>query len=259
MDMGLKDAVVLVTGGTGGIGRRTALAFAAEGARVAITYRSREDVAKAVADEIADAGGEPYVVPMTLNDPESIEAAVRGTTDHFGGLDVLVANAVDWGSGDFHNRPIRIEDAADEQWQPVIRANLEGNFRLVRHAAPALRNSAAGRVVLLSSDIAESGFIGSWAYGAAKAGLHGLAVSLAHDLGRDGVLVNVVLAGVTLDDGHHRVIPDQMVASIAEKYPANRLATSVDVAAAVLYLSSRRNGATTGEILHVTGGRPTAA
>ena len=259
MDMGLRDAVVLVTGGTGGIGRRTALAFAAEGARVAITYRSREDVAKAVADEIADAGGVPHVVPMSLDDPATIEAAVRGTTDRFGGLDVLVANAVDWGAGDFRNRPTRIEDAADDQWLPVVRANLEGNFRLVQHAAPALRSSGDGRVVLLSSDIAESGFLGSWAYGAAKAGLHGLAVNLTHDLGRDGVLVNVVLAGVTLDDGHHRVIPDQVIPSIAEKYPTGRLATSDDVAAAVVYLCSRRNGATTGEILHVTGGRPTAA
>jgi 3-oxoacyl-[acyl-carrier protein] reductase len=259
MDLGLRDAAVLVTGGSSGIGRRTALTFAAEGARVAITYHSREDAAKAVADEIADAGGEPHVVPMSLDDPGSIEAAVAGTVDRFGGLDVLVGNAVHWGSGDFHDRPTRIEDAAAGQWLPLLRANLEGNFRLVQHAAPALRRSGQGRVVLLSSDIAERGFLGSWAYGAAKAGLHGLAVNLAPDLGRDGVLVNVVLAGVTLDDGHHRVIPDEVLPSIAAKYPAQRLPSTDDLAAAVVFLCSARNGATTGEIVHVTGGIPSAA
>lgn len=259
MDMGLRDRVVLVTGGSSGIGRRTALTFAREGAKVAITYRSQEGAAKAVADEIAELGGRAHVVPMSLDDAESIEAAVAGTVEALGGLDVLVANAVDWGDGDFHHRPTRIEDATEEQWLRVLRANLEGNFRLVRQAAPALRNSAGGRVVLLSSDIAERGFIGAWAYGAAKAGLHGLAVNLAPDLGRDGVLVNVVMAGVTLEDGHHRVIPDEALPAIAGKYPAQRLPTTDDLAAAITFLCSPRNGATTGEILHVTGGIPSAA
>ncbi len=260
MDMGLHDARVLVTGGTGGIGRRTALAFAAEGARVAITYRSRENVAKAVADEITDAGGQAHVVPLDLNDPESVEAAVASTVQAWGGLDVLVANAVNWGVDDvddFENRPDRIEDA--DGWQRVIEGNLHGNVSLVRAAAPALRRSGTGRVVLLSSDIADRGLLGGWAYGAAKAGLHGLAVNLAPDLGRDGVLVNVVMPGITTNDGHHQVIPDAALPMIADRYPAKRLATVQDVAATITFLCSPRNGAITGEIVRVTAGSPAVA
>jgi 3-oxoacyl-[acyl-carrier protein] reductase len=258
MDMGLKDARVLVTGGTGSIGRTTALTFAAEAARVAITYRGREDVAKAVADEIADAGGEAYVVPMDLNEPWSVEGAVADTVERWGGLDILVANAVNWGmaADDFEDRPDRIEEA--EGWLPVIEGNLHGNVRLVRAAAPALRRSGNGRVVLLSSDIADRGMLGGWAYGSAKAGLHGLAVNLAPDLGRDGVLVNVVMPGITTNDGHHQVIPDEVLPMIADKYPAKRLATVQDVAATIAFLCSPRNGAVTGEIVRVTGGSPSA-
>ncbi len=258
MDLRLERAAVLVTGGSGGIGRATALAFAAEGARVAITYNSREDVAKAVADEIADAGGDPHVVRMDLDDAESVEAAVESTVERWGGLDVLVGNAVNWGGGDFHNRPTRIEDADPDQLLPVMRANLVGNVRLVRAAAPALRESAHGRVVLISSDLAERGMLGSWAYSAAKAGLHGFAAALAPDLGRDGVLVNIVMPGITLDDGHHHVIPDAVLPGIAERYPARRLPATDDVAATIAFVCSPRNRATTGEIIRVTGGAPSA-
>lgn len=259
MDLSLRNAAVPVTGGSGGIGRASALSFAREGARVAITYNSREDVAKAVADEIADAGGEPYVVQLTLDDLESVDRAVTDVVEHLGGLDVLVGNAVQWGSADFDTRATRIEDYAQHDWQEVLRGNLEGNFQLIKAAAPALRRSAHGRVALLSSTLAEDGMLGSWAYSAAKAGLHGLTVSLAPDLGRDGVLVNVVLAGITLDDGHHHVIPDQALPSIAARFPAGRLPSTEDVAATITYLCSPRNAATTGEIVRVSGGRPSPA
>src|SRR4051794_30208181 len=88
-------------------------------------------------------------------------------------MDVLVGNAVQWGAGDVNERPTRIADADPAQWLSVMRANLEGNFRLVQHAAPALRRSDRGRPVLVSTDLAERGMAGSWAYGAVKAGLHG--------------------------------------------------------------------------------------
>lgn len=254
MDLGLKNAAVLVTGGSSGIGREAALAFAREGARVAITYHSRKEAAEAVADEITAAGGEPFVVPLDLAEEASVAAAVDATVRRWDGLDVLVGNAVYWGSGDFAERATRLEDAAADQWLPVLRANLEGNFRLVQHAAPALRRSRQGRLVLVSSDIAERGMEGSWAYGAAKAGLHGLVASLAHDLGKDGVLANVVVAGLTLENGTHRLVPPEALAMIASQYTAQRLPEAADVAATIVFLCSARTTATQGDLVRVNGG-----
>jgi 3-oxoacyl-[acyl-carrier protein] reductase len=254
MELGLKDAAVLVTGGSSGIGREAALRFAREGARVAITYHSRKEAAEAVAEEITSAGGEPFVVPMELNEPASIAEAVGATVSQWGGLDVLVGNAVNWGSAGFHDRPTRIEDASPDVWVPVMRANLEGNFHLVQQAAPALRQSKQGRLVLLSTDLVERGLAGSWAYGAAKAGLHGLVASLQHDLGKDGVLVNIVMPGITLENGEHRVIPKQALTKIAQQFTAKRLPEAADVAAAIVFLCSPRTTATQGEVIRVNGG-----
>lgn len=252
MELGLQGKRVLITGASSGIGREAALAFGREGARVAITYNSRKDAADQVAAEIAAAGGEAFAVPMDLSAPESIADAVGQTVERFGGLDVLVGNAVFWGGG-FHDRPTRIEDAKQEQWLPILRANLEGNFHLVQQAAPALRNSDQGRVVLLSTDLAERGMTGSWAYGSAKAGLHGLVASLQHDLGADGVLVNIVMPGITLENGAHRVIPGELLTKIRAQFTAG-FPEAADVAATIVYLCSARTTATQAEIVRVNGG-----
>ncbi|MEU4393698.1 SDR family oxidoreductase [Kribbella sp. NPDC023855] len=252
MELGLQGKRVLVTGASSGIGREAALAFAREGARVAITYNSRKDAADQVAAEITAAGSEAFVVPMDLSAPESIADAVGQTVGRFGGLDVLVGNAVFWGEG-FHDRPTRIEDAKQEQWLPILRANLEGNFHLVQQAAPALRNSDQGRVVLVSTDLAERGMTGSWAYGSAKAGLHGLTASLQHDLGQDGVLVNIVMPGITLENGVHRMIPGELLTQLRDRFTAD-FPEAADVAASIVYLCSARTTATQAEIVRVNGG-----
>ena len=254
MDLGFKDAAVLVTGGSSGIGRATAIAYGREGARVAITYNARKDAAETVAEEIEAAGGTAYVVPMDLNEPETIAAAVASTVERWGGLDVVVGNAVNWGSGDFHDRPVKIEDGQPAWWVPVMRANLEGNFHLVQQAAPALRRSEHGRLVLVSTDLAERGLPGSWPYSAAKAGLHGLVASVQHDLGADGVLVNVVMPGITLEDGEHRVIPKPALAQIAAGFTARHLPETTELADAILFLTSPRTASIQGQIIRVTGG-----
>lgn len=258
MDLGLRDAAVLVTGGSSGIGREAAIAYGREGARVAITYNARKDAAEAVAEEIETAGGTAYVVPMDLNEPETIAAAVAGTVQQWGGLDVVVGNAVNWGSADFDKRPVKVEDGKPDWWVPVMRANLEGNYHLVQQAAPALRQSEHGRLVLISTDLAERGMAGSWPYSAAKAGLHGLVASLQDDLGQDGVLVNVVMPGITLENGEHRVIPKAALDQIATTFSARKLPETTDIADAILFLTSPRTTAIQGEILRVTGGRQLA-
>ncbi|MFI7061540.1 SDR family NAD(P)-dependent oxidoreductase [Kribbella sp. NPDC050124] len=254
MDLGLRDAAVLVTGGSSGIGRATAIGYGREGARVAITYNSQKDVAEAVAEEIEAAGGTAYVVPMDLNEPDTIAAAVEATVQQWDGLDVVVGNAVNWGSAGFHDRPVRIEDGPADWWVPVMRANLEGNYHLVQQVAPALRRSEHGRLVLISTDLAERGLPGSWPYSAAKAGLHGLVASLQHDLGEDGVLVNVVMPGITLENGEHRVLPKPAVEQLAARFSARKFPDTTDLADAILFLTSPRTTAIQGEILRVTGG-----
>ncbi|MFF0344517.1 SDR family NAD(P)-dependent oxidoreductase [Kribbella sp. NPDC004875] len=254
MDLGLEDAAVLVTGGSSGIGRATAIAYGREGARVAITYNSRKDAAEAVAEEIEAAGGTAYVVPLDLGAPETIKTAVASVVEHWGGLDAVVANAVSWGTLGYDERPEKVEDSNPEWWTGILRANLEGNFHLVQQVAPALRRSGHGRLVLISTDLAERGMKGSWAYGAAKAGLHGLAASLQHDLGADGVLVNVVLPGITLEDGEHRVIPKPALERIAAGFTARHLPDATELADAILFLTSPRTRAIQGQRLHVTGG-----
>ncbi|MFF0269654.1 SDR family NAD(P)-dependent oxidoreductase [Kribbella sp. NPDC004536] len=254
MDLGFKDAAVLVTGGSSGIGRATAIAYGREGARVAITYNSRKDSAEAVVAEIEAAGGTGFAVPMDLGAPESIAAAVASVVAQFGGLDAVVANAVSWGTLGYDERPAKIEESRPEWWTEIIRANLEGNFHLVQQVAPALRRSGHGRLVLISTDLAERGMAGAWAYGAAKAGLHGLAASLQHDLGADGVLVNVVLPGITLENGVHRVIPQPALEQIAAGFTARHLPDASELADAILFLTSPRTKAIQGQLLHVTGG-----
>jgi 3-oxoacyl-[acyl-carrier protein] reductase len=243
-----------VTGGSSGIGRATAIAYGREGARVAITYNSRKDAAEAVAEEIEAAGGAAYVVPLDLGAPETIRTAVASVVEHWGGLDAVVANAVSWGTLGYDERPEKVEDSKPEWWTGILRANLEGNFHLVQQVAPALRRSGHGRLVLISTDLAERGMKGSWAYGAAKAGLHGLAASLQHDLGADGVLVNVVLPGITLEDGEHRVIPKPALERIAAGFTARHLPDAAELADAILFLTSPRTKAIQGQLLHVTGG-----
>ena len=254
MELGLRDAAVLVTGGSSGIGRAAAIAYGREGARVAITYGSRKEAAEEVVAEVEKAGGQGFAVPMDLNDAGSIEAAVGAVLERWGGLDVGVGNAVNWGSLGFHGRPEKIEDAPEDWWTEVLRANLEGNFRFVQQVAPALRRSAAGRLVLVSTDVTARPLPGSWPYGAAKAGLHGLVMSLSHDLGADGVLVNVVMPGITLDDGQHRVLPKEATDKIAQQFSARRLPQSTEVADTILFLTSPRTPAIQGEIIRVTGG-----
>jgi NAD(P)-dependent dehydrogenase (short-subunit alcohol dehydrogenase family) len=120
--------------------------------------------------------------------------------------------------------------------------------------APALRRSAHGRLVLVSTDVAERGVPGAWSYGAAKAGLHGLVANLQHDLGQDGVLVNVVLPGITLENGAHRVIPESALAGVTASFTARHLPEVSELADAILFLTSPRTKAIQGQIIRVTGG-----
>jgi 3-oxoacyl-[acyl-carrier protein] reductase len=249
MDTGMRGLVVLVTGGSSGIGRAIAKAYGAEGAKVALTYRTGEAAAHATAREVEAAGGEALVLPLELGRIDSCSETIAAVRDRWGGIDVLVANAVQWpdrapeDAGGFERMRV-------ERWQTTLRTNLEGTFATVRAALPAMRDrDAPGRIVLISSGLAEEGMPGGGDYGAAKAGLHGLARSLAWELGREGILVNVVDTGFTLTERNLEHFGDEMRERVAGAVPSRRLSTPEEVARLVVFLGSAANGNISGEIV----------
>jgi NAD(P)-dependent dehydrogenase (short-subunit alcohol dehydrogenase family) len=231
----MSQRSVLLTGGTGGIGRRIDRAFADAGDRVVCTSRTPADAAP---------GGLPRV-GLDLADPATVRPAVDAAVEALGGLDTLVANAVRWPT----QRTDRFEDLPESEWREVLRANVEGTFALVQAALPALRASRRGRIVFVSSGAAEEGQPVTPHYVAAKAALHGLARALAWDTGADGVLVNVVAAGFTRTDVNSDRFPAELFAQAGALTPRRAVSTAEDVAAVVAWLGSDANTSITGEVV----------
>lgn len=217
---------VLVTGGTGGIGRQITRAFADSGARVAITSRTG-------------------AVPLDLEDPSTVPGAIAAAIDELGGLHTLVVNAVRWPA----ERSDRFEDLPAEEWRAVLRANVEGAFAVTQAALPALRASGRGRIVLVSSGAAEEGQPVAPHYVAAKAALHGFGRALAWDGGGDGVLTNIVAVGFTRTETNQDRFPSELFERAGALTPQRRVSTGEDVARVVLWLGSDANTSITGEVI----------
>lgn len=253
VDLGLSGKSVLVTGGTGGIGQAVVRAFAAAGARVAIGYRTAEAVAEKLAAELAAHGRTAFPVRYALDEPDSPAQTVAAVEDRFGAVDVLVANAVRWGP----RRPPekRFDEVAGAEWEPVIAENLTPTIRTVQLVVPGMRTRGWGRIALISSHVALHGLRGQEFYGAAKAGLHGFARSVAWDVGRDDILVNVVCPGLTATERVLTGLPAPIQEQEIQRTPTGRLSRPEDVANVVLFLCSAANGNVTAEIVTVAGGR----
>ncbi|MFH8571826.1 SDR family NAD(P)-dependent oxidoreductase [Streptomyces sp. NPDC017993] len=254
MDLGLNGRTVLVTGATSGIGRAVARAFSAEGAKVAVSYRTDRAAAEELARELGGENGDrAFPVPYALDDPASPARVVAAVEERWGALDVLVANAVRWGVRRKPGTPF--ESVPEDEWLPVVDGNLAPVIRTVQHAVPGMRRRGWGRIALISSHNALGGNRGQEFYGAAKAGLHGLARSLMWDLGGDGLLVNVVCPGLTATERMLRGLPEPVRAREIAATPTGRLSEPEEIAQAVAFLCSGANRNITGESLTVAGGR----
>jgi 3-oxoacyl-[acyl-carrier protein] reductase len=254
MDLGLREKVVLVTGSSSGIGQAAAVAFAGEGARVAVTYHENQAGAEATAEQVRAAGGQALVVHYDLADLDSVRSAARSVQKKWGALNVLVNNAVLMSGAGPTGKPF--EDLPIERWQDTLRGNLEGIVLTINCALPFMRQAGWGRIVSISSD-AVDGWPGLGPYATVKAGLHGLSRTMAKELSPAGILSNVVMPGFVLTDHNQQRVPDQNKEQIRSMLPTRSLPTPQDIAAVILFLGSPVNRQITGEVIRVTGGRHT--
>lgn len=256
MDYGLRDRVVLVTGGSSGIGRSAAIAFGREGAKVAITYRSNVEGAKETVAALEGVGAEAVAMRLDLSDADSIWSAVGEVADRWGGIDVLVGNAADTmrHGAAFAPAAPGFADMSPEAWKAELVTGVDGAFHVVQAVLPAMRGRGWGRIAFVSSAAADRGGPREEAYAAGKAALAGLAASLAREFGREGILVNIVMPALTATERVQRFVPEPVREQIAGHLPTGRLSTPDDVAAAIVFLCSAANGNITSETLHVTGG-----
>lgn len=228
--------VVLVTGGNRGIGLEIARAFAAAGDRVAITHRSSAP---------EDATG-LLCVQCDVTDAGQVEAAFTRIEEELGPVEVLVSNA---GMTD-DKLVLRM---SDDDFTGVLDANLVGGFRVAKRAVTKMMRARWGRIVFIGSVVGTIGQAGQANYAASKAGLVGLARSLAREFASRGITVNVVAPGPVATDMFDAV-DDTMRDAITGAVPVGRLAEPAEIAAAVQYLASDAAGYVTGAVLPVDGG-----
>ncbi len=241
----LKGKTALVTGASQGIGRAIALALAKSGARVAVAARNLEKL-KGVAGEIAAAGGEALAIAMDVAEAEQVKAGFREALEKFGRLDILVNNAALTRDG----LAVRMKP---EDWDAVLRTNLTGAHFCAQQAMAAMLRQRSGRIINVTSVVAETGNAGQSNYVAAKAGLIGLTRALAVEVASRSITVNAVAPGFIVSpmtDPLPQKVKDDLMARI----PLGRMGTDADVAAAVVFLASDEACYITGAVLDVNGG-----
>jgi 3-oxoacyl-[acyl-carrier protein] reductase len=239
----LTGMTALVTGASGGIGSEIAKALAAQGARLAVSG-SNPDKLEAFR---ASLGGDHVALPCNLSDAAAVDALVPQAVEALGGkLDILVNNA----GVTRDNLAMRMKD---DEWDSVIRVNLEAAFRLMRAAAKPMMKARFGRMISVTSIVGVTGNPGQANYAASKAGLIGMSKSMAQELASRGITVNCVAPGF-ITSPMTDALPEAQKTALTTKIPAGRLGEGADIGAAIVYLASREAGYVTGQTVHVNGG-----
>ena len=226
--------VALVTGASRGIGRGIAASLHAAGYRVAGIHRSG-DVPEGVLG-----------VPCDITDPEQVETAFVTIEERLGPVEILVANAG-------ITRDNLLMRMSDDEWSAVIDTNLTGTFRLIKRATRTMMRKRFGRIVLVGSVVGLLGSPGQVNYAASKAGLVGIARSVARELGGRGITCNVVAPGF-IETDMTSVLPEETVKGYQQRIPAGRLGSVADISAAVAYLAGDGAGYVNGAVIPVDGG-----
>jgi 3-oxoacyl-[acyl-carrier protein] reductase len=226
--------VVLITGGSRGIGLACAQKFAALGDKVAVTYNSSPPPA------------EFFGVKCDVTNADDVEAAFAAVEEHFGPVEVLVSNAG-------ITKDTLLLRMSENDFESVINANLTAAFRVVKRATPKMLKARSGRIILMSSVVGLLGSAGQANYAASKAGLVGFARSLARELGSRSITVNVVSPGPVSTDMTAALGEDRLK-ELTDAVPLNRMATPEEIAGVVAFLAGPEGGYITGAVIPVDGG-----
>jgi NAD(P)-dependent dehydrogenase (short-subunit alcohol dehydrogenase family) len=240
------DKVVLVTGGTSGIGKATAIAFARAGAKVVLSGRREKEGGQVVA-EIKKLGGDAAFVRTDIANDADVKAMVKFAVDKFGKIDIAFNNAgVEW-KGPLHQ-------AIEAEYRRIFDINVWGLLNSMRHEIPAMLKNGGGAIVNSSSIAGHVGFPEVSIYIASKHAVEGLTKSLALEFARQNIRINAVAPGPIATEMWDRFAGEGMSDQIISIVPAGRVGASEDIAAAVLYLASDAAKFTTGTSLVVDGG-----
>jgi len=246
----LTGMTALVTGASGGIGSSIARCLARQGARLALSGSNSAKL-RAFRDELNDEfgqsdSGDHVEITCDLSNATQVEELVPAALDTFGQLDILVNNA----GITRDNLAMRMKD---EEWEQVIRINLEAAFRLMRAAVRPMMKARFGRIVTITSVVGATGNPGQMNYAAAKAGLVGMTKSLAQEVASRGITANCVAPGF-IRTAMTDVLPEAQKEALNTRIPMGRMGEGEDIGAAVAYLASKEASYVTGHTLHVNGG-----
>ncbi len=241
----LSGRTALVTGASQGIGRACALELARAGATVALAARN-EDKLAAVAGEIASTGGQAHAFPMDLADEEQVKNAVKSALGKLGKIDILVNNAG-------ITRDQLLMRMKRQDWDAVLNTNLTGAFLCIQQVVGAMLKQRWGRIINITSINGQMGQAGQANYSASKAGLIGLTMSAARELGSRNITVNAVAPGF-IETEMTVALPQDLKDAMLKMVALGRAGTAEDVAHAVHFLASEGASYITGHVLNINGG-----
>ena len=252
----LRDKIVLITGGSGGLGSALARAFSAQACRVVISARDPQRL-RAMAEEMARYGAQVLALPCDISDRDAMLDLQKEIAARWGAVQILINNA---GIA----RAVKFTDMSDDVWDAILETNLTGAYNCCKVFLPRMLQAQWGRIINIASTAAKVGYSHATAYTASKHGLLGLTRSLALETARLGVTVNAICPGYIDDERtreNARIMAqrtgksvDEILELFADSAPQKRLIAPDEVAALALLIASDKLGAMTGQAIHVDGG-----
>jgi len=239
-----KNAII--TGGVRGIGKAVAEEFCKNGANVMLCYRSNTQAAESTAKELAKYKTKVEIMQGDVADPEFAKEVVQKTKDLFGSVDILVNNA------GITNDKLLMR-MSDDDFKSVIDTNLNGSFYFLKEASQVMIKQKAGRIINMSSIVGVRGNPGQINYCASKAGVIGMTLSAAKELGKRGITVNAIAPGF-IETDMTNVLTDEQKSNILSSISLDRMGTAEDIANATVFLASDTAAYITGQVLCIDGG-----